>query len=331
MGGGGLLPGRPLHDRADAAATLGRRPGGPAPGAEGEDRHRRGFHTQIVTALGGTPAFFSGVLASQTAALLAGELDERARLPVIVIDEAHLLANTDLEALRMLTNADMDTGSHIAVLLIGQPTLRRRLKLAVLAAPDQRISTRYTIPSSSASNQRDTSPRFTILCQPAANAIRVSAISHGERPSRADHLGSSVQVDARASLSPNLRSRSSNRNRSPEVDATAAEVQSRPNHRTHIAFFDSRNLKIAHRLLEGTIELIATAAKYGTTDQGEPRTPLAKSPCDAFWCFAPPATSPLGAAATSSTPGGALSGPVRAAAFHLIVGIGWLRRHTVDT
>ena len=35
----------------------------------------RGIHTAIVTALGGQPAFYSGVLASQTARLLAGELD----------------------------------------------------------------------------------------------------------------------------------------------------------------------------------------------------------------------------------------------------------------
>lgn len=105
----------------------------------------RGIQSQIVTALGGTPAFYSGVLAHQTAALLAGELDERARLPVVVIDEAHLLGNTDLESLRMLTNTALDTGSHFALLLIGQPTLRRRLKLAVLAALDQRISTRFSI------------------------------------------------------------------------------------------------------------------------------------------------------------------------------------------
>ncbi|WP_372700105.1 ExeA family protein [Arthrobacter sp. JSM 101049] len=105
----------------------------------------RGIHSQIVTALGGTPAFYSGVLAHQTASLLAGELDERSRLPVVVIDEAHLLANSDLESLRMLTNSALDTGSHFALLLIGQPTLRRRLKLAVLAALDQRISTRYAI------------------------------------------------------------------------------------------------------------------------------------------------------------------------------------------
>ena len=54
----------------------------------------RGIHTRIVTALGGSPVFFSGVHASQTATLLAGELDERTRLPVVVIDEAHLLTNT---------------------------------------------------------------------------------------------------------------------------------------------------------------------------------------------------------------------------------------------
>ncbi|WP_292831733.1 AAA family ATPase [Microbacterium sp.] len=105
----------------------------------------RGIQSQIVTALGGTPAFYSGVLGSQTAGLLTGELDERARLPVVVIDEAHLLGNPELESLRMLTNTEMDTGSHFAMLLVGQPTLRRRLKLAVLAALDQRISTRCTI------------------------------------------------------------------------------------------------------------------------------------------------------------------------------------------
>ena len=75
--------------------------------------------------------------------------------PPAGVDEAHLLTNTntDLEALRMLTNAKMDTGSHFAMLLIGQPTLRRRLKLAVLAALDQRISTRYTITGMNAADK----------------------------------------------------------------------------------------------------------------------------------------------------------------------------------
>lgn len=105
----------------------------------------RGIHSSIVTALGAAPSHYSGALAAQSASLLAGELDERSRLPVIVIDEAHLLSNEDLEALRMLTNVSMDTESNFALLLLGQPTLRRRIKLAVLAALDQRIGTRYTL------------------------------------------------------------------------------------------------------------------------------------------------------------------------------------------
>jgi type II secretory pathway predicted ATPase ExeA len=105
----------------------------------------RGIHTRITTALGGEPQFYTGVLATQTARLLAGELDERGRLPVVVIDEAHMLSNLELESLRMLTNSDMDTASVFALILVGQPTLRRRLKLAVLSALDQRVGTRYTV------------------------------------------------------------------------------------------------------------------------------------------------------------------------------------------
>ena len=44
----------------------------------------------------------------------------------------------------MLSNVAMDTESNFALLLIGQPTLRRQLKMAVLSALDQRIGTRYT-------------------------------------------------------------------------------------------------------------------------------------------------------------------------------------------
>jgi len=45
----------------------------------------------------------------------------------------------------MLTNADMDAASPLAVILVGQPTLKRMMKLGVLAALDQRIAVRYTL------------------------------------------------------------------------------------------------------------------------------------------------------------------------------------------
>jgi type II secretory pathway predicted ATPase ExeA len=61
----------------------------------------------------------------------------------VIIDEAHLLNAEQLEEVRMLTNHDMDAHSPFACLLLGQPTLRRRLRLGTLAALDQRIALRY--------------------------------------------------------------------------------------------------------------------------------------------------------------------------------------------
>jgi type II secretory pathway predicted ATPase ExeA len=43
----------------------------------------------------------------------------------------------------MLTNHDMDSRTPFATVLVGQPTLRRMIKLGVLAALDQRIAVRY--------------------------------------------------------------------------------------------------------------------------------------------------------------------------------------------
>ena len=112
--------------------------GNPAVGA-------RGLYHGIVTALGGTPRFHKAALIPQTAEALAAEHTERGRAVVLVIDEAHLLAADQLEELRLLSNADMDSTSPFAALLVGQPTLRRRIKLGTFAALDQRIALRYTM------------------------------------------------------------------------------------------------------------------------------------------------------------------------------------------
>ena len=112
--------------------------GNPAVGA-------RGLYAGIVTALGGTPRFHKASLIPQTSELLAAEEHERGRNVVIVLDEAHLLGVDQLEELRLLTNADMDSHSPFACLLVGQPTLRRRIKLGTFAALDQRIALRYAM------------------------------------------------------------------------------------------------------------------------------------------------------------------------------------------
>jgi len=45
----------------------------------------------------------------------------------------------------MLSNAEMDSRSPAAIVLIGQPTLRRRLRQGAFAAIDQRITLRINI------------------------------------------------------------------------------------------------------------------------------------------------------------------------------------------
>jgi len=64
--------------------------------------------THIVATLGHTPAYHKSALAPQAAEALATEHAERGRNPVLLVDEAHLLDNHQLEAIRLLTNHDMD-------------------------------------------------------------------------------------------------------------------------------------------------------------------------------------------------------------------------------
>jgi type II secretory pathway predicted ATPase ExeA len=106
----------------------------------------RGLHEAIITTFGGTLSLMTSRLIAQASAALAAERDERGRTPVLVIDEAHLLRYEQLETIRMLTNHSIDADSPLACLLVGQPTLRRTMKLAVLAALEQRIAVRYTMP-----------------------------------------------------------------------------------------------------------------------------------------------------------------------------------------
>jgi type II secretory pathway predicted ATPase ExeA len=102
----------------------------------------RGILALIVAALGHTPRFHRGALVPQAADALATAEAERGRRVLILIDESHLLDPEQLEDLRMLTNAELDSRSPAAMVLIGQPTLRRRLRQGAFAAIDQRIALR---------------------------------------------------------------------------------------------------------------------------------------------------------------------------------------------
>jgi type II secretory pathway predicted ATPase ExeA len=106
----------------------------------------RGLHEAIVTTFGQAPSLITARVIAQASQALAAERDERGRTTVLVLDEAHLLRYEQLETIRLLTNHSMDADSPLSCLLVGQPTLRRTMKLAVLAALEQRVALRYTMP-----------------------------------------------------------------------------------------------------------------------------------------------------------------------------------------
>ena len=76
---------------------------------------------------------------------LADNLVEQGKDIVLVVDEAHLLANDTLEEIRLLTNADFDRTSPITIILVGQLSLRTRLKTAGFEAVNQRLKYRYAL------------------------------------------------------------------------------------------------------------------------------------------------------------------------------------------
>src|SRR5213080_4952595 len=104
----------------------------------------------IITALGGTPRFHHAALIPQAQELLAAESAERGKQVLVIIDEAHLLDGESLEGIRCLSNMGMDQTAPFCLLLLGQPTLRHRLRRGAFTALDQRIAVRYAITGLSA-------------------------------------------------------------------------------------------------------------------------------------------------------------------------------------
>jgi type II secretory pathway predicted ATPase ExeA len=102
----------------------------------------RGIYHHIVSVLGERPRFHNAALVPQTRDALAAEHHDRGRVPILCIDEGHLLSHDALEALRLLTNHRLDTESPFATIVLGQPTLAAKMALGAMAALEQRITVR---------------------------------------------------------------------------------------------------------------------------------------------------------------------------------------------
>lgn len=102
----------------------------------------RGFYSELVVRLGGTPRFLKAHLIAQAQELIAQETQGRKKNLTVIIDEAHLLEPHVLDEIRLLTNSEMDSSSAFSLILSGQPMLGKKLNLTSLLALSQRVALR---------------------------------------------------------------------------------------------------------------------------------------------------------------------------------------------
>jgi type II secretory pathway predicted ATPase ExeA len=89
------------------------------------------------------PRFHVGDLLDQIHERLL-ELHEAGRAALLIVDEAHLIpGKATFEEIRLLTNFQLDDQNLIAVVLVGQPELRERLRHRAYRALTQRIGAQF--------------------------------------------------------------------------------------------------------------------------------------------------------------------------------------------
>jgi len=105
----------------------------------------RNFYYDVLNQLGLKPCFYRGDAKRQLMREIL-RLSEDHKLPVIIIDEAHLCDMEMLTEIRFLLNFDMDSHSPMSLILAGQSEIRDILKKQVYEAISQRIDLRCHIP-----------------------------------------------------------------------------------------------------------------------------------------------------------------------------------------
>jgi type II secretory pathway predicted ATPase ExeA len=106
----------------------------------------RQFLRTTATELGvKEPRFHSSDLLDQIHARLL-ELDESGRAALLIVDEAHLIpGKPTFEEIRLLTNFQLDDRNLVAIVLVGQPELRERLRNRTYRALTQRIGVSFDL------------------------------------------------------------------------------------------------------------------------------------------------------------------------------------------
>lgn len=107
----------------------------------------RVFYWEVLAQLssGDKPSFYRSEGKRKMLGRLSGLAESAHAVPVIIIDEAHLLSNGMLEETRFLLNNDMDSQNPMSLVVVGQSELRGKLSKEAFEPITQRIDFRFSL------------------------------------------------------------------------------------------------------------------------------------------------------------------------------------------
>jgi len=106
----------------------------------------RNFYWETLNQLGCEPRFYRGDAKRQLHRELAGLTEREKKVPVVIVDESHLLPREMLEEARFLLNFRYDSYHPLSLILVGQSQLKEMLKLQIYEAIAQRVDIRFHLP-----------------------------------------------------------------------------------------------------------------------------------------------------------------------------------------
>jgi len=107
----------------------------------------RVFYWEVLTQLSSDekPSFYRSEGKRKMMARFIHLAENAHIIPVIIIDEAHLLSTSMLEETRFLLNNDMDSQNPMSLVLVAQSELRTKLSKEAFVPITQRIDFRFTL------------------------------------------------------------------------------------------------------------------------------------------------------------------------------------------
>jgi type II secretory pathway predicted ATPase ExeA len=131
-------------------------------------------------------------------------LDEQGRSALLVVDEAHLIpGKPTFEEIRLLTNFQLDDRNLIAIVLVGQPELRERLRHRTYRAVTQRVGVSFQLRPLGVEDTRAYLAHRLVVAGAGGSvfsegAVRLLHAASGGVPRLLNHLATQALVEGMA-------------------------------------------------------------------------------------------------------------------------------------